>query len=36
MTWLNFKSQNLMGDWISFNIQGLADPGTIAVSPYSA
>ena len=30
MKLLNFESQNLMVDWISFNIQGLPDPGTIA------
>ena len=30
MTFLNFKSQNLMVDWISFNIQGLIDPKLIA------
>ena len=29
---INFKSQNLVVDWISFNIQGLPDPGTIASS----
>ena len=30
MKLLNFESQNLMVDWISFNIQGLPDPETIA------
>ena len=30
MKLLNFESQNLMIDWISFNIQGLPNPGTIA------
>jgi len=30
MKLLNFESQNLMVDWISFNIQGLPDPGPIA------
>ena len=29
---INFKSENLVVDWISFNIQGLPDPGTIASS----
>ena len=29
---LSFESQNLVVDWISFNIQGLPDPGTIASS----
>jgi hypothetical protein len=32
MKLLNFESQNLVVDWISFNIQGLPDPGTIASS----
>ena len=27
---ISFKSENLVVDWISFNIQGLPDPGTIA------
>jgi hypothetical protein len=27
MKLLNFESQNLVVDWISFNIQGLDDPG---------
>lgn len=27
---INFKSENLVVDWISFNIQGLPDPETIA------
>jgi hypothetical protein len=27
---LNFQSQNLVVDWISFNIQGLTDPQIIA------
>jgi hypothetical protein len=27
---LSFESKNLILDWISFNIQGLTDPGTIA------
>ena len=27
---INFKSESLVVDWISFNIQGLPDPGTIA------
>ena len=27
---LNFQSQNLVVDWISFNIQGLTDPRIIA------
>ena len=30
MKLLNFESQNLMVDWISFNIQGLPDTETIA------
>jgi hypothetical protein len=30
MKLLNFESQNLVVDWISFTIQGLPDPGTIA------
>lgn len=30
MKLLNFKSQNLVVDWISFNIQGLPDPRIIA------
>ena len=30
MKLLNFNSQHLDVDWISFNIQGLADPQTIA------
>ena len=30
MKLLNFESQNLMIDWISFNIKGLPNPGTIA------
>ncbi len=30
MKLLNFQSENLVVDWISFNIQGLADPLTIA------
>ena len=30
MKLLNFESQNLVVDWISFNIQGLPDPITIA------
>ena len=29
---LSFQSHNLVVDWISFNIQGLPDPGTIASS----
>ncbi len=32
MKLLNFKSQNLEVAWISFNIQGLPDQGTIASS----
>ena len=27
---ISFKSENLVVDWISFNIQGLPDPGIIA------
>jgi len=27
---LSFESENLLVDWLSFNIQGLADPGMIA------
>ena len=27
---INFKSENLLVDWISFNIQGLMDPRIIA------
>ena len=27
---INFKSENLVVDWINFNIQGLPDPETIA------
>ena len=30
MKFLNFESQNLVVDWISFNIEGLPDPRTIA------
>lgn len=30
MTLVNFQSQNLMVDWICFNIQGLTDPQIIA------
>ena len=30
MRLLTFDSQNLDVDWISFNIQGLTDPKTIA------
>ena len=32
MELLNFQSENLVVDWISFNIQGLPDPETIAYS----
>ena len=30
MKLLNFQSQNVVVDWISFNIQGLPDPLIIA------
>ena len=30
MKLFNFESQNLVVDWVSFNIQGLTDAGTIA------
>ena len=30
MKLLNFQSQNVVVDWISFNIQGLTDPLIIA------
>jgi len=33
MKLLNFQSQNLVVDWISFNIQGLTDPRTIDGGP---
>jgi hypothetical protein len=35
MTILNFDSENLVVDWISFNIQGLTDPQIIARRLFS-
>jgi len=35
MTWINFDSENLIVDWISFNLEGLTDPKLIARRLFS-